>query len=111
MDPEKNQVQQPTGRPKATELSSEDAGASKLWAVYVKEAEKYDTALVESWKDDMDGMLVFAGLFSGVLSTFLGASYGLLQPDSGDTTVQLLTQISQQLAGNTTAFNPDPFQS
>jgi hypothetical protein len=32
---------------------------SKLWAVYVSEAEKYDKSLVESWKSDMEGVLIF----------------------------------------------------
>jgi hypothetical protein len=27
--------------------------------VYVSEADKYDKALVESWKSDMDGLLIF----------------------------------------------------
>jgi hypothetical protein len=30
-----------------------------MWAVYVAEAEKYDRGLVESWKSDMEGMLIF----------------------------------------------------
>jgi hypothetical protein len=30
-----------------------------MWAVYVAEAEKYDKALIESWKRDMEGMLIF----------------------------------------------------
>jgi hypothetical protein len=34
------------------------AGA-KLWAVYISEAEKYDKALVEGWKSDMEGLLIF----------------------------------------------------
>ncbi|KAJ6555015.1 hypothetical protein DFH09DRAFT_1365966 [Mycena vulgaris] len=38
---------------------SEEAAAAKLWAVYVSEAEKYDKALVESWKSDMEGMFIF----------------------------------------------------
>jgi hypothetical protein len=38
---------------------SEEAAASKLWAVYISEAEKYDKSLVESWKSDMEGMLIF----------------------------------------------------
>jgi hypothetical protein len=42
---------------------SEEAAASKLWAVYVSEAEKYDRSLVESWKSDMEGMLIFASVF------------------------------------------------
>ncbi|KAJ7435321.1 hypothetical protein FB451DRAFT_1062715 [Mycena latifolia] len=80
--------------------SSEEAAAAKLWAVYVSEAEKYDKALVESWKSDMEGMLIFAGLFSASLTAFLIESYKTLNPDSGDTTVKLLTQISQQLAAS-----------
>jgi hypothetical protein len=37
----------------------DEAAAAKLWAVYVLEAEKYDKALVESWKSDMEGLLIF----------------------------------------------------
>ncbi|KAJ7663732.1 hypothetical protein DFH06DRAFT_986453, partial [Mycena polygramma] len=64
----------------------------------VAEAEKYDKGLVESWRSDMDGMLIFAGLFSASLTAFLIESYKTLNLDSGDTTVKLLAQISQQLA-------------
>ncbi|KAJ7901654.1 hypothetical protein B0H13DRAFT_763213 [Mycena leptocephala] len=77
---------------------SNEAAASKLWAVYVSEAEKYDKSLVESWKSDMEGMLIFAGLFSASLTAFIIESYKTLIPDSGDSTVRLLSQISQQLA-------------
>ncbi|KAF7355923.1 hypothetical protein MVEN_00921400 [Mycena venus] len=76
----------------------EDAAASKLWAVYVSEAEKHDQALVESWRSNMDGLLIFAGLFSASLTAFIVESYQTLRPDSGDSTIQLLSQISQQLA-------------
>ncbi|KAJ7860765.1 hypothetical protein B0H13DRAFT_2355479 [Mycena leptocephala] len=47
---------------KASTDSGDEAAAAQLWAVYVSEAEKYDKALVESWKSDMDGLLIFAGL-------------------------------------------------
>ncbi|KAJ7726533.1 hypothetical protein B0H16DRAFT_1698022 [Mycena metata] len=76
----------------------DDAATSKVWAVYVSEAEKYDRSLVESWKSDMEGMLIFAGLFSASLTAFIIESYKTLNPDSGESTVQLLAQISQQLA-------------
>ncbi|KAJ7162812.1 hypothetical protein C8R46DRAFT_329714, partial [Mycena filopes] len=94
--------------------SETEAAAAKLWTVYVSEAEKYDKSLVESWKSDMEGMLIFAGLFSASLTAFLIESYKTLVPDSGDTTVLLLAQISQQLAAssNGTAFDfvpPAPF--
>jgi hypothetical protein len=40
----------------------DEAAASPLWAVYVSEAEKYDKSLVESWKSDMEGMLIFVSV-------------------------------------------------
>ncbi|KAJ6447897.1 hypothetical protein C8R45DRAFT_1047094 [Mycena sanguinolenta] len=63
---------------------NEDDAASKLWAVYAAVAEKYDRGL--------------AGLFSASLTAFIIESYKTLVPDSGDATVVLLNQISQQLA-------------
>ncbi|KAF8190574.1 hypothetical protein K438DRAFT_2018507, partial [Mycena galopus ATCC 62051] len=80
---------------------TEEAAAAKLWTVYVSEAEKYDKSLVESWKSDMEGLLIFAGLFSASLTAFIIESYKTLTPDTGDATVQILTQISQQLAAST----------
>ncbi|KAJ7127482.1 hypothetical protein C8R46DRAFT_1247553 [Mycena filopes] len=55
----------------------------------------------------MEGMLIFAGLFSASLTAFIIESYKTLSPDSGDSTVQLLAQISQQLAAaaNGSAFH------
>ncbi|KAJ7612828.1 hypothetical protein DFH06DRAFT_1308020 [Mycena polygramma] len=96
-----------------------EAAAADIWAIYVAEAEKYDKGLVESWRSDMDGMLIFAGLFSASLTAFLIESYKTLNLDSGDTTVKLLAQISQQLAASTqgsaldlpavsTDFTPSP---
>ncbi|KAJ7143847.1 hypothetical protein C8R44DRAFT_915613, partial [Mycena epipterygia] len=81
-----------------TEAESE-AACAKLWAIYVGEAEKYDKRLVESWKGDMDGMLIFSGLYSASLTAFLVESYKTLQPDSGATSAVLLLQISRQLVG------------
>ena len=56
------------------------------------------------------------GLFSAVVALFIVESYKKLSPDSGDRTVALLEQISQQLAGfqnatfppsqNSTSFSP-----
>ncbi|KAJ7446105.1 hypothetical protein FB451DRAFT_1412464 [Mycena latifolia] len=74
---------------------SNETSSAKLWAVYISEAEKYDKALVESWRSDMDGLLIFAGLFSASLTAFLIESYKTLTPDMN---VILLAQISHQLA-------------
>ncbi|KAJ7054270.1 hypothetical protein C8F01DRAFT_941575, partial [Mycena amicta] len=73
----------------------------KLWGVYVGEAEKYDKSLVEGWKGDMEGILIFAGLFSASLTAFIVESYKMMLPDQGQATLILLSQISQQLAAVT----------
>ncbi|KAJ6503765.1 hypothetical protein C8R45DRAFT_1070321 [Mycena sanguinolenta] len=87
-----------------------EAASAKIWAIYVAEAEKYDKALIESWKCNMEGMLIFAGLFSASLTAFLIESYKTL---NADPTVQLLTQISIQLSGssNCSAVPPLPAYS
>ncbi|SRR6266404_6261237 len=36
--------------------------SSKLWSVYLSESERHDRALAESWKADMDGLLIFVSL-------------------------------------------------
>ncbi|KAJ7138577.1 hypothetical protein C8R46DRAFT_969345, partial [Mycena filopes] len=77
-----------------------EAAAAKIWTVYISEAEKYDKALVESWKSDMEGMLIFAGLFSASLTAFLIESYKTLNSDPQETTTRLLAQISAQLAAS-----------
>ncbi|KAJ7153333.1 hypothetical protein C8R46DRAFT_912551, partial [Mycena filopes] len=91
----------PDGWSPYSEAESRQA-TTKLWTIYVGEAERYDKALVESWKADMEGMLIFSGLFSASLTAFLIESYRSLQPDSGDSTVRLLAQISDQLVALST---------
>ncbi|KAJ6494315.1 hypothetical protein C8R45DRAFT_987936 [Mycena sanguinolenta] len=75
-----------------------EEACAKIWSIYVGEAERYDAALVESWKADMEGMLIFSGLFSASLTAFLIESYKVLQPDSGDLTVAGIALLSDQLA-------------
>jgi uncharacterized membrane protein len=41
-----------------TAAENEESSAN-LWSVYISEAERYDKALVESWKEDMTGLLIF----------------------------------------------------
>ncbi|KAH9016055.1 hypothetical protein EDB84DRAFT_1239316, partial [Lactarius hengduanensis] len=66
-----------------------------LWSMYLTEAEKQDAEVLESWKGDTNGILVFTGLFSATVAAFIIESYKKLSPDSGDTTNALLVQILQ----------------
>lgn len=72
--------------------------SDKLFSVYLSQAEKFDKESSESWKGDTEGILVFTGLFSATVAAFIIESYKQLQPDSSETMVLLLAQISQQIA-------------
>ncbi|KAH9031971.1 hypothetical protein EDB84DRAFT_154821 [Lactarius hengduanensis] len=76
-------------------ISKDSSG--KLWSIYLAEADEYDEEITELWRGEADSILVFTGLFSGVIATFLSISYYDLFPNSTDTTNALLAQISLQL--------------
>uniref|UniRef100_A0A0W0FIF7 DUF6535 domain-containing protein n=1 Tax=Moniliophthora roreri TaxID=221103 RepID=A0A0W0FIF7_MONRR len=67
------------------------------WDALHRVVDKYDDDTVKDWKEDIDTLLVFAGLFSAVVTAFLIESYKWLQEDTGEATVSLLKQVSQQL--------------
>ncbi|TDL18227.1 hypothetical protein BD410DRAFT_728831, partial [Rickenella mellea] len=75
-----------------------DEPGSKIWLPYLSISEKYDKDLVEGWRDDMDAFLIFAALFSASVTAFVIDSYKFLEQDSGSVTVDVLLQISQQIA-------------
>ncbi|KAF5369506.1 hypothetical protein D9758_002518 [Tetrapyrgos nigripes] len=58
-------------------------------------------SLLEGWKEDMAGMLLFSALYSASLTAFLIESYKTLQSDPAQDTVFLLSKISQQLSNST----------
>lgn len=72
--------------------------SAKIWGLYLSLAEKFDKEHGDSWSGNTDGVLVFTGLFSATVATFIVASYQNLQPNSSDNAVLLLSQISLQLA-------------
>ncbi|PPQ76275.1 hypothetical protein CVT26_009712 [Gymnopilus dilepis] len=67
-----------------------------------------DRIRCESWKDEVQNLLIFAGLFSGVLTAFVIQSYPELQPDQNEIMISLLARISTQLANplNNTQASP-----
>uniref|UniRef100_A0A0W0G483 DUF6535 domain-containing protein n=1 Tax=Moniliophthora roreri TaxID=221103 RepID=A0A0W0G483_MONRR len=71
----------------------------------------FDDDMVKNWKEDIDTLLVFAGLFSAVVTAFTIESYQWLVEDPADITVVLLTQISMQLnASQTASLTRTPFK-
>ncbi|KAI0314209.1 hypothetical protein OF83DRAFT_1064249, partial [Amylostereum chailletii] len=64
-----------------------------IWYRYHKDLDSFDNAFIEKWKNDLDGVLVFAGLFSAMVAGFFIDSKTSLQPDPASQTVQLLSAI------------------
>ncbi|KAK7024279.1 hypothetical protein VNI00_016445 [Paramarasmius palmivorus] len=89
---------------KEEEEERKKEAADRSYEKLQTEVKKYDDGMVAGWKEDIDTLLVFAGLFSAIVTAFLIESYQWL---SQDTTVLILTQISQQLNG--TQSQPTPF--
>lgn len=56
---------------------------ARVWRVYLDEAAHFDVDLVENIRDTVDVTLVFAGLFSAVVSTLVGQTPTALQPNFG----------------------------
>ncbi|KAH9969421.1 hypothetical protein BGW80DRAFT_1133660, partial [Lactifluus volemus] len=75
------------------------------WSLYGREAKNYDDTHVKSLKEDMDGVLTYAGLFATALSAFVVNSLQSLQPSPAQETayymqqnVAILAQISKQIS-------------
>ncbi|KAN0133845.1 hypothetical protein V8E53_008340 [Lactarius tabidus] len=79
--------------------------ANSMWSLHLDEAKSHDEARIHSLKDDMEGVLIFAGLFSAALTSFLIDSVSNLQVDPAQQmvfyqqqNVALLAQISHQIS-------------
>ncbi|KAI0261030.1 hypothetical protein BC834DRAFT_830741, partial [Gloeopeniophorella convolvens] len=64
--------------------------------MYLERAEEEDRRMVENWKGDADGILVFTGLFSASVAAFVGNTYQGLQLNSQDASAFYLSRIYQQ---------------
>ncbi|KIY70521.1 hypothetical protein CYLTODRAFT_347601, partial [Cylindrobasidium torrendii FP15055 ss-10] len=70
--------------------------------------EKVDRDMCKSWTDDTDALLVFAGLFSAVVTTFSVAVFPWMQTNTPDNTYLLLQHISLQLRPIDPSIDPLP---
>ncbi|KAH7921625.1 hypothetical protein BV22DRAFT_1019001, partial [Leucogyrophana mollusca] len=76
---------------------------SRFWATYKRHADDYDSEYLEKYKDDMDIVLIFSGLFSAVSTTFITGMQSSLSPDPADTTNALLRQLMQAMNSSASA--------
>ncbi|KAJ7585117.1 hypothetical protein C8J56DRAFT_1089247, partial [Mycena floridula] len=83
---------------------------ARVWKVYLDESDSYDKDMLRSFRDTIDALLVFAALFSGVVTTLLIQTSQAFQPDYALITTLLLAEQIQLLraAGNISTINSVP---
>ncbi|KAK0455545.1 uncharacterized protein EV420DRAFT_1644773 [Desarmillaria tabescens] len=83
---------------------------ARVWRTYLEECVPFDIEMVEGWRDGLDVLLVFAGLFSAVVTTFVAQTSQSLQVDYGAVTASLLIELInvQRSASNGSLVNDVP---
>ncbi|KAF9025417.1 hypothetical protein BDZ89DRAFT_902932, partial [Hymenopellis radicata] len=66
---------------------------ARIWKTYLAESAKFNADKVASWTDALDVSLIFAGLFSGVVSTFVSQTFQTLQIDNTEVTSNLIFEL------------------
>ncbi|CAE6488068.1 unnamed protein product [Rhizoctonia solani] len=74
-----------------------------VWLRYITESNKWDAQLVEGWNKGMDVILLFAALFSAIVTTFLMEGCKRLQKDHQETIaagIPIIVNLLQAIATN-----------
>ncbi|KAK0421913.1 hypothetical protein EV421DRAFT_2042960 [Armillaria borealis] len=74
-----------------------------------EEAADFDANMLAEWRDTIDVLLVFAGLFSTVLTTFVVQTSQNLRPDYNKASMFLLVEILKATASNGSQISIPPF--
>ncbi|CAE6369889.1 unnamed protein product [Rhizoctonia solani] len=81
-----------------------------IWRLYAEEAKELDAEMVQERNRNLDTMLLFAAIFSAIVTAFLIESTNLLEQDSSEVTTQLLLVLVQSQQGIVTG-KPDNIPS
>ncbi|KAF9018393.1 hypothetical protein BDZ89DRAFT_960150, partial [Hymenopellis radicata] len=86
---------------------------ARVWRMYQDESQMHDLAMVDDSKDNVDVLLVFAGLFSSVVTTFVAQTSQSMQMPSDTITTSLVYELVniQRASFNGTSVNDVPFSS
>ncbi|KAK0190053.1 hypothetical protein F5146DRAFT_649443 [Armillaria mellea] len=92
-------------------VGQEMSSRGRFWLTYLDEALAFDEEMVEMHKDNIDVLLVSAGLFSAILSTFVIQTAQNLQPDYTAASASLLIELVgyQRAASNLSSIPLSPF--
>ncbi|KIY64025.1 hypothetical protein CYLTODRAFT_331944, partial [Cylindrobasidium torrendii FP15055 ss-10] len=81
---------------------------ARVWWVYNDEAKIFDDDSAGEWGDSLDILLVFAGLFSAVLTTFVVETSSSLSQDPADLSVAYLAELVALQRSNSTYMSEVP---
>ncbi|PBK87135.1 hypothetical protein ARMGADRAFT_972220, partial [Armillaria gallica] len=86
---------------------------ARVWRTYLDESQMFDTEMVEDSRDTVDVLLVFAGLFSAVVTTFVVQTSQQLQIDFAEISALLLFELvlAQRSSSNESIHDASPFSS
>ncbi|KAH7097843.1 hypothetical protein BKA62DRAFT_584325, partial [Auriculariales sp. MPI-PUGE-AT-0066] len=70
---------------------------ARVWKVYRTRVTDLDNDLIEGWKDTLNFLLVFAGLFSAVATAFIIQYSQRLQPDYSEITAKAILAVLSKL--------------
>ncbi|KAI9065999.1 hypothetical protein FKP32DRAFT_1610328 [Trametes sanguinea] len=79
---------------------------AEIWPLYLEHALAEDKETVQTWNTDLDSILIFAALFSAVLTTFIIESYKGLQADPTAVLLQAILFELQTSRNASTAAPP-----
>ncbi|KAF9026211.1 hypothetical protein BDZ89DRAFT_1161347 [Hymenopellis radicata] len=68
---------------------------ARIWLTYLDESRIFDTQKCEEWQDGLGALIVFASLFTIVVSIFCSHSYKFLLPDNTLMLSALFTEMIQ----------------
>ncbi|KAF5328833.1 hypothetical protein D9619_011687 [Psilocybe cf. subviscida] len=92
----------------SNDIYSETTENSAVWALYNEETTKADASMQDASNRGIDVLLVFTGLFSAVLTTFIILVYQLLMPGPSDYANALLAIL---LVSKNITLPPSPSSS
>ncbi|KAH8987040.1 hypothetical protein EDB92DRAFT_2116215 [Lactarius akahatsu] len=105
--PQSAPTQEPLG------MSNFVDGSGPIYSMYLEMATEEDKKMVEGWKADADGILIFTGLFSAAVASLISVSIQDIRQNPQDTSNFYLANIYQTLADPdiSTSFpaSPPPF--
>ncbi|KAN0139085.1 hypothetical protein V8E53_003087 [Lactarius tabidus] len=73
-------------------------GSGQIFSMYLEMATEEDKKMVENWKADADGILIFTGLFSAAVASLISVSIQDIRQNPQDTSNFYLGNIYQTLA-------------